>query len=403
MRFKYQARTQEGETQVGYVEAADRDGAITILSNHNLYILAVENVDKTGFLDRLGGYFSRVTQKDVMVFSRQLATLLEARLPLNSALRTLEEQTSNKVLKEAIRQITDDVNSGLPFSQALARQEGIFSEFFISMIKSSEVIGNMDEAAGFLADYLEKESILSGKAKSALIYPSVIIALFIGVAAIMVTVVFPQIGPVFEQSGVVLPFYTKALLGIGAFMGKWWIAVLLSVCVSIILALNYLQTPEGRAFTDDLKVRLPILNKIYVPLTITRVANIMSMLLKGGVPVTQAVEIAGQTVNNVLYQDLLACVAEDVQQGQSLSSSLSKHPEYFPPLVSQMVVVGESTGQIDKMLARLAGFYSRQVDGVISNVVDLLQPLIMVVIGGLVGLLFASILLPMYQLTSSIQ
>lgn len=402
MKFKYQAKNQEGELQAGFVEAADREGAATILTSHGLFVLLLEEVGRPGVFDRLGGYFSRVKQVDVMIFTRQLATLLDARLPLPNALQTLYAQTNQPVLKEAIKMVADDVASGLTFSQALDRQQGVFSNFYVSMIRSAEVVGNMDEAAVFLADYLEKENSITSKARSALIYPAIIIALFSVVAVVMITVVFPQIGPIFAESGVQLPWYTKALLGIGDFLGQWWLILIFVFFVFMLLVANYFQTPEGKALWDDMKVRLPIMDKVYVPLTMTRLATVMSMLLKGGVPVTQAVEIAGQTVNNALYQDLMAGVAEDVRQGQPLSASLAKYPEYFPPLVSQMLVVGEATGRVDKMLERVGVFYGREVDSVVSNLVDLIQPVLMVFIGGLVGLLFASILIPMYQMTSTV-
>ena len=403
MKFSYQAKTKQGELQVGAVEAANREAAISILGGHELFILSLKESSRPHWWDNVASYLGRVRTHHVMIFARQLATLLQARLPLNNALRILEEQTTHPVLREAVHQIAEDVSAGLSFSQALARQNKIFSNFFISMIQSAEVIGNLEDAAGFLADYMEKENILSTKARSALIYPAVVIALFGVVGFIMITVVFPQIGPVFEQSGVALPWYTQALLGSGRFLGKWWVVILFALGIGLIGFLNYMQTREGRALFDDFKVRFPLIKKLFIPLTVTRLSNVMSMLLKGGVPVTQAVQIAGLTVNNVIYEDIMNKVAQDVQEGKPLSVAFSGYPEYFPPLASQMLVVGEATGQIDTMLARLSGFYGRQVDTVVGNLVDLIQPALMIVIGTMVGLLFASILVPLYQLTSSIQ
>ena len=387
--------------QVGYVEAGSKDAAINILSGHELFILSLESSEKIRWYDRLGSYFGGVKRKDMVIFTRQLATLLEARLPLKESLRTLHEQTSQPILREAVYQIIEDIDAGLSLSQAMERQGTVFSQFFVSMIQTAEVTGNLDEVVGFLADYTEKDSVLITKARSALIYPGIIIGLFGVVAMIMVTSVFPQLGPVFEQSDVKLPAISKFLINSGNFISTWWPVLILLLFTLVIMALDYLRTEEGRAFWDDLKIRLPLLGKIYLPITIARVANTASILLKGGVPVAQALEIVSNAVDNVLYRDFLREVSDAVRQGETISQSMAKYPDYFPPLVSQMLAVGESTGRLDQIFTRLSTFYSREADNVINNIVDLIQPILMIGIGIMVALLFASILLPLYQLTSS--
>ncbi len=403
MKFKYQAKTKEGENQVGFVEAGNRDGAVAVLTGHGLFVLKLEEVDKERWYNRLASYFSGVRQTDMVIFSRQLATLLEARLSLNKTLSTLHEQTINPTLKQAVYEIAQDVDSGLAFSQALERQSAIFSQFFVSMVRSAEVTGNLDQVAKFLADYIEREAILITKARSALIYPSIVIGLFLVVAVLMVTVVFPQIKPIFDQSGVQLPLFSQILLNSGTFLTRWWLAILVVGVILLVMFLDYLQTPEGRGLLDDLKVRLPIVRGIYLPITITRFANASAMLLKGGVPVAQTMEIVGETIANVLYQDLLHEISEDVRRGVPLSDALAAHPDYFPVLVPQMIAVGETTGQLDEMFTRVASFYGREADGVMNNLVDLIQPILMIGLGLMVGLLFASILLPLYKLTSTFQ
>ena len=188
--------------QAGVVDAANRDSAVNILSSHELFILKLEAAEKPHWYDRLSGYFSGVKRNDMVIFTRQLATLLEARLSLNRALSTLEEQTQNPTLKEAVFRISQDVDSGLAFSQALERQGEIFSPFLVSLVRSAEVTGNLDQVAKFIADFTEREATLVSKARSAMIYPMIVIALFLLVGGLMVAVVFPQIGPIFENSGV---------------------------------------------------------------------------------------------------------------------------------------------------------------------------------------------------------
>src|SRR3989344_2952676 len=213
MKYKYQAKTKEGEPQIGFVEAGSRDAAISVLAGHDLFILSIEEVSRPRWYDRIGHYFGRVKGKDFMIFTRQMATLFEAQLPMTEVLQTLRKQTHHQELREAVYQILEDVDAGLSFSQALERQDHIFSEFYVSMIRSAEVAGNLEKVIGFLADYVEKETALITKARSALIYPGIVLGLFVVVALIMVTVVFPQIEPIFAQSGVTLPWYTRVLIG----------------------------------------------------------------------------------------------------------------------------------------------------------------------------------------------
>jgi len=402
MKFKYQAKTKEGELQVGAVEAASREAAITILTGHDLFIMSLASSDTHHWYSAVLSRFGGVKQKDLVVFARQFATLLGARLPLVEALKTLRSQTNQPQLKLVVQQISEDISSGLSFSQALERHKDIFPGFYVSMIRSAEVIGNMEEVAGFLADYMEKELALVTKARSALIYPGIVGGLFLVVGFIMISFVFPQLSPIFAESGVNLPFYTRILLGAGTFLGTWWPLVLILFVVIVVMGIGYFETAEGRALWDEMKVRLPIVKKVYLPLTLTRLSNAISMLLKGGVPMTQALEIAGQSVNNVLYQDLLSDLSDEVREGKALSTAIAKYPDYFPTLVSQMLVVGEATGQVDKMFSRLASFYGRDSDTTVGNLVDLIQPALMIVVGLLVGLLFASILVPLYQLTATI-
>ncbi len=403
MKFKYQAKTKEGELQVGVVEAATREAAITILTSHDLFILSLVGADVPHWYDRALSRFSGVKQKDLVVFARQFSVLLGARLPLTEALKTLRAQTSHPELKRVVQQISEDITSGLSFSQALERHTDVFPGFYVSMIRSAEVIGNLEEVAGFLAEYMEKEYQLVSKARSALIYPGIVAGLFVVVGVIMVSFVFPQLSPIFTESGVQLPFFTRALLGAGNFLGTWWPLVVILFVVLVIMGVSYFETPEGKALWDEMKVRIPLIKKVYLPLTLTRLSNAISMLLKGGVPMTQALEIAGQSVSNVLYQDLLADLSDEVREGKALSTAIAKYPDYFPTLVSQMLVVGEATGQVDKMFARLASYYGRDSDTMVGNLVDLIQPVLMIVIGLLVGLLFASILIPLYRLTATIQ
>jgi len=402
MKFKYQAKTKDGEVQVGFVEAANRDTAVSILTSHDLFVLSVAAETPPDFLDRTTAFFARARRKDLIVFARQLATLLEARLPLSDALKILSEQTSNKTLKEAIYQVTEDINAGLSFSQALGRQGGVFPDYYVELIRAAEVTGNMSEIASFLADYTEKEGALASKVTSALIYPGIVLGLFVVVAFILLTFVYPSLGSVFAQNGVTLPWYTQMLLDIGTFFSQWWPAIIIAVVVLGSLFINYLQTDEGEAILDEAKLRVPIAKKVFAPVVMARFGNSAALLVHGGIPIAQALEIISHMVGNSLYRDVVHDIAQDVRQGLLLSQSIAKYPAYFPVLVSQMVAVGETTGKTEEMFTRLAGIYTREADEVTNNLVDLIQPVMMIGMGIMVGGLFASILIPIYNLTANI-
>lgn len=402
MKFKYQAKTRDGEMQVGLVEAGSRDSALSILSGHDLFVLSVEAAEKKGIADRVTGFMNRVKRKDMVIFARQLATLLEARLPLNNALKILHEQTANKLLQEALLQVSQDIDGGLSFSQAMERQGEVFPDFYVEMVRAAEVTGNMNEVASFLADYTEKEGDLASKASSAMIYPGIVIGLFIVVAFILLTFVFPSIGVVFTQNNVALPWYTQALLTVGNFLAKWWIVVIVAVIMLGFVLIDYFGTEEGKALLDDAKIRFPVAKKVYLPVIMARFGNAAALLVHGGIPIAQSLEIIGHMVGNILYRDIIHEIAQNVREGQLLSESIARHPDFFPALVSQMVAVGETTGKTEDMFRRLSGIYTREADQVTSNLVDLIQPALMIGMGLMVGLLFASILIPIYSLTANI-
>ena len=397
MKYNYQARTKTGELQVGSVEAASKEAALNILTGHDLYILSIEVLKEAGWSDRILHFFRRVQKKDLMVFSRQFATLLSAKIPLSSGLKTLYNQTQNFDLKETINELVSDIDAGLSLSQSLERHPHVFSEFYVNMVRSAGVTGRIESVMDFLADYLEKEVALLSRVRNALIYPVIVIALFIVVAGLMVTLVLPQIAPIFKESGVKLPFFTSVLIGLGSFMLQWWWAVLVILFLFIFLLFDYFRTAEGKIVYDELSIKLPVLGNLSQKVIIARFAEATSILIKGGIPITQAIEIASHTIDNAVYKDVLHEAAEKVRAGELMSESLEKSGA-FPALVCQLIAVGEATGRLEELLSRVSTYYTREVDDLVANLVELIQPALIIVIGVFVGLLFASILLPIYNL-----
>ncbi len=398
MKFNYKARTKDGELQVGNVEAANREGAVAILLTHELFVLSIEPVVQDVWYNRILEFFKRVKTQDLMIFTRQFATLLASQVPLSDSLSNLYKQTTKPVLKEAVYEIANDIDAGFSLSQALERHRGIFSEFYINMVKSAEVTGRLGEVLDFLADYLEKQSALLSKVKNALTYPAFIIVLFFVVVIVMVTMVFPQITPIFAQANLELPFFTRVLLGFGNFMTNWWLFLVIAFGVVVFVLVDYFQTNEGKVVLDTLLLKIPIVGPLFKKLYISRFAESARVLIKGGLTIPQAVEISSHTIGNSVYEELLHDVAQQIRKGKLLSQTLATMPE-FPPLVSQLLSVGEATGRLEDLLSKINDFYSRQVEDTVDNLVTLIQPILMVLIGGVVAILFAAVLLPIYNLS----
>jgi type II secretory pathway component PulF len=400
-KFQYRSRTKEGELQVGFVEALSREEATSILSSHGLFVIFIDEVKKQRAYGRFLDYVNRVKAKDMLIFTRQFATLLGAKVPLSDTLITLKQQTKNITLKNVIAEIAADVDAGLSVSQSMEKYGRVFSSFYVNMVRSAEVTGRVEEAVNFLADYIEKQYVLLTKVRNALIYPVVMIGLFLVVGGIMVVVVFPQIGPIFEEAGVELPIFTRVLIGGGIFLARWWWAVLLVLISMILVTYDYLRTKEGKSVLDELILRVPVARKLLKELYVARFAESLSVLIKGGIPIAQAIEITGITIGSAAYSDVLQKAAMDIRRGETLSQSIAKQPVLFPPLVSQMTAVGESTGRLSELLEKISQFYTREVEGLVNGLVELIQPILLLIIGVLVGGLFASILIPIYNLAQT--
>jgi type IV pilus assembly protein PilC len=400
MKFNYKARTKEGELQVGNVEASSKEAATAILLSHGLFILSLEPVVEDTFWNRISEFLRKVKTTDLMVFTRQFATLLSSQVPLADSLANLYKQTTKPVLKETIYEIAMDIDAGFSLSQALSKHPGIFSEFYVNMVKSAEVTGRLSEVLNFLADYLEKQVALISKIKNALTYPIFVIVLFVIVLFIMVSMVFPQIIPILNESNIDLPFTTKVILSLSSFMSNWWWTIIIIFVGLLVILINYFQTQEGKVVKDIFVLKVPILGKMFQKLYISRFAESARVLIKGGLTIPQAVEISSRVIGNSVYQELLSNAAEGIRKGKLLSQVIAAMPE-FPPLVAQLISVGEQTGRMEELLSKISDFYSKEVENTVENLVSLIQPVLMVVIGVIVAFLFAAMLLPIYSISKN--
>ncbi len=400
MLFKYRAKNSQGQMQYGTVEASTQDMALTVLQRHNLIPLSIEEVKQEGILSKqitLGG----VKGKDLVIFSRSLAALFDAGVPLVEALRTLAEQNTNLKFKEIISQIAEDVNSGLTFSKALAQHKKVFSQFYISMIKIGEVSGNLQNTLSYLSEYLEKEFNLQSKIRAALAYPAFIIGVFIIVGFVMFFFVIPQLTKIIANlSQENLPFFTKLLLSISNPSPTMMFTVLAIILGGLGFLIYFLRTTEGKKIWHQTQLKLPIFGKLFKNIYQARFCENLSTLIKGGLPILQGLKITGDVVGNIVYQEIIEDVAKAVKIGNTIESVLSKKEE-FDPLIVEMIAVGERSGKLESILKKTAEFYSMEIDRTVTNLSSLIEPILIVILGIGVFFILAAILVPMYSAMTS--
>lgn len=399
--FDYQARTREGEARQGTVDAPSLESAIDTLQRNSLVIISVVPAMEAGILS--GGrirIFDRVKPGEVVVLSRQLATLFEAKVPVIQALKTLVNESSKGVLKEAMAAILDDVNGGSSLSLAMSRHPRVFSQFYISMVRSGEESGKLQEVFTYLADYLERSYTLSSKARNALIYPAFVFTSFIGVVVVMLVVVIPKLTSIFEQTGQAVPFYTQIVISTSNFLRAWGWILLILIAAGVAVLWRYAKTDSGKFVMDNIRIRVPILGGIYQKIYLTRFADNLGTLIVSGLPILRALQITSEVVGNKVYEQAIRSAAESVKGGSTIATAFESHSA-IPPLVTQMIRIGEESGRLDSILRSIARFYQRDVDSLLENLVALIEPALIIFLGIAVGGLVASILVPLYNLSSA--
>ncbi|OHA64075.1 MAG: hypothetical protein A2842_02070 [Candidatus Wildermuthbacteria bacterium RIFCSPHIGHO2_01_FULL_48_25] len=400
MKFNYQARNQTGETQVGVIEASSKDAALQLLSQHGLTVTILEESGDKPFYSKSISFFERVKAKDVMMFSRHLAILFKSQVTLLEALRTLALQTRNRMFAEKIMRISEDVEGGTSLSQALSRNPDVFSSYYVSMVKSGESAGSLSEVLESLADHLEREYNLQNKIKSALTYPAFIVGTGVVVLTLMMAFVVPNLTRILGDLGGELPFITKVVIGLAGFLNTWWWLVFLLLALGVFFLLRYIKTPQGKHNVDLFVLKVPALNSFLRMMYLSRFAENLSTLIAGGLPIVEAIEITQEIVGNDYYKSILGEAKEAVRKGERISDVLGRYPLEFPPVFTQMVLVGEQSGSLDTTLLNVVQFYQRELANTVESFLSILEPLLIVILGLLVGGLMAAILLPLYQLVT---
>jgi len=399
MKFNYQARTKKGEIQAGVVEASSKEAAILLLQKYGLYITYLEEV-KVPFYAREVKVFKRISLRDIVLFSRQLAIMFSSKVSLVETLSTIASQTKNLEFRERILDLSREVEGGSAFSKALSRHPQIFSSFYISMVKSGETSGKLSESLSYLADHLEREYHLISRIRGAMIYPSLVIMVALVVLLLMIFFVIPQLTKVLQESGQPLPIITQLVIWLSLFLRKWGFLFIGLLAGLIISVLRYIKTLEGKENFDKILLRLPLISNLLKMVYLSRFAENLSTLISGGLPIAQALETTGEIVGNTVYKEIIFRTRDEVRRGESVFSVLLRYPEAFPPIFCQMTLVGEKTGTLDKTLLNIVDFYQKEVDRTIDNLLSILEPVLIIFLGLIVAGLMVSVLLPLYKITA---
>ncbi len=399
MLYKYEATTLEGEIKSGNIEAPNRDIAITALQRRNLIVTLIEEGGKKGLFAQQFTFFKRVKTRDIVILSRQLSTLFEAKVPAITSFRLLSAETDNPALREKLTELLDDIQGGASISDAMARQSAVFSKFFVSMVRSGEESGKLDEVFSYLAAYLERNYELTSKAKSALIYPAFVVTAFIGVLILMLMVVIPKLSIILEETGQELPVYTKAIIGASNFLINYGILLLIALIIGAIALWIYFRTPRGKTTISRFQISVPYVGNLYRKLFLSRMMDNFETLLSSGISAVRTLELTSEVINNEIYKKIILETIEVVKGGSSISEAFSRY-EDMPGLVVQMIKVGEETGKLSFVMKTLARFYKREVDTAIETLMSLIEPALIIVLGAGVGLLVAGVLGPIYNLSA---
>lgn len=399
MKFNYQARTQKGDVHVGHVEAASQEGALQALQKHGFYVTFLEQA-AVPFYARKIKIFAGVSNKELVLFSRQLAILFQSKVPLVESLSTLASQTKNPDFQEKILKLSEEVEGGMPLSKALSLYPKVFSDFYVAMVRSGEVSGKLSDVFNYLAEHLEREYHLMSKAKSSLVYPALIVVVVFIVLGLMIFFVIPQLAQVLLGSGQPLPPITQFVINSSAFLRAWGWLVGIILAGLIVIAWRYGQGPAGKKFFDNVLLKIPVMGNIIKIVYLSRFAENLSTLIVGGLPITQALETSGAIISNNLYRTAIFEATDGVRQGESISSVLSKYPLLFPPFFIQMILVGEKTGNLDKTLMNMVEFYQKEVDRSIDTALSIIEPALIMFLGVVVAGIILSVLTPLYQMLS---
>ncbi|MBI4387929.1 MAG: type II secretion system F family protein [Candidatus Omnitrophica bacterium] len=405
--FEYQVKDQEGRNLTGTQESSDPNALIATLREKGFVIIRITEVKKKPSLfsmsgSKLSGKRGKIKLDDLVVFARQMATMVEAGVPLVQALDILGEQSENLSLKKIVIDIHNSVESGKSLSEAMEKHKKVFSNFFVSMVHAGESSGRLDEILDRLATYIEKSSALQKKVRSALIYPAVVSTIAVLITMGMLTFVIPKFAGIFESLNAPLPLPTRLLIGLSTFLRQYLLVIIVVFAIGTVLFIQFINTKKGRLWFDSRKLTVLLFGPLLLKVAVSKFSRTLSTLIKSGVPILTSLDIVAKTAGNRLIELVVQDVRNSIKEGESISVPLGKK-KVFPPMVIRMVSVGEETGELEKMLTKIADFYDTQVDASVDGLTSIIEPLIIALLAIVIGAIVIAMFLPILTLTSVIR
>ena len=396
--YIYNARDQaSGSTIKGNIQADNESAAADLLMQKQLVPVKITPAKKGTLFGIDFSSLEKVKARDRVIFTRQLSTLIKAGLPITQALATAVDQVSSEKFKDILQKVVASVEGGNSLADSFDKYPQVFNHTYISLVKAGEASGTLDAALERLASQQEKELAIASKVRGALIYPALVLVVILAVIGFMLVSVLPQVTGLYKDLGKELPIYTSILLGVSNFVITYWWLTLLVLVVSVFGARAYVQSKPGRKTLDKIKLNAPVFGKLFQKVYMARFTRTLGSLVASGVPVLEAMSITAEAVNNVVIKSIIDGAAQQVKGGKALSATLTGH-KYILPLVPQMIRIGEDSGTLGDMLDKVANFYEDEVDQTVKNLSTIIEPVMMVVLGGLVFFMIAAILLPVYSL-----
>src|SRR3989338_5525489 len=397
MKFEYRAADEQGRHQEGVIQASSEQAALQVLDRHGLYITRLHELKEEPLYARRISFLDRVSEKEVMLFSRQLAIMFRSRVSLVDSLSTIGSQLKSKSFRRRISQISQDVEAGTAFSDALAKHPDIFSSFYINMVKRGETLGKLSDVLQYLADHLERDHQLKSKIKGALTYPIFVIVVAFVVITLLAILVLPNLTRILQESGADLPLITRGVIAFSNFYRQWWWLIALFVVAAVVGIFRLSKTTEGRKIVHRVMLKIPVIGNFLRMMYVSRFGENLSTLITGGVPIVEAMGITGRIVGNETYERIIQQAKDSVSQGSKVADVFERYPKEFPPTFTQMIKVGEKSGALDETLAEIVTFYRGEMNRSVDAFIALIEPLLIVLLGVLVGGVMASLMLPLYQ------
>ncbi|MCX6718702.1 MAG: type II secretion system F family protein [Candidatus Staskawiczbacteria bacterium] len=396
MKYFYQARSKEGKIETGAVEASSKEAAVLLLQKYNIFVTSIKEQSPLIFQTGNIEFLNKVSKKDLAIFSRQLAVMVQSRVPVTQSLKSLALQIKNQNFKEKILKISQLVEEGNSLSDAFAEFPDVFNVFYVSLIKTGEASGKISESLYFLSDHLERESDISSQIKGAMIYPIFVISVLLVVVPIIIFFVMPKLVDLLKQTTAKPPLFTQLMISFYGFLANYGWILLVGFFILVGFIIYYFTTKEGKKRYDEWSLKVPFIGGFFKKTFLVRFAESVSTLVGAGLSINNALKITKDTVGNSVYKKILTETEERVSQGEKISSVLVRYPDYAPPFVVQMIQVGEETGTLDKNLMEIVNFYNKEIKRAVETFTALLEPILIIFLGAGVALVAVSILEPLY-------